>query len=227
MIAVEEKPIDPYASINLGFTQFDWSDPKIDADDITAKLCGFEAPWAREDGNLSYWYEPEFEGLTPWEIERNILFEAGRKNWSGVSKFGKAYYRHFLCLAKLLFPQTFITPALSDIFAFFCYNYSHNRKGLHLIGSQNAGKSFGSSILAFLVIYIDPEYSAAYISNPKNNTSDSQVWGTVKELWAELCEAHPVNNKPGVCTIFPNATLYKDKTLVLIPNLRSLIQHQE
>jgi hypothetical protein len=215
---VEEPSIvDPYASIKLGFTQFDWSDPTIDADAITAKLCGFEAPWAREDGNLSYWYEPEFEGMTPWEVERCILFEGGRGNWAGESKFGKAYYRHLLCLAKLLFPQTFITPALHDIFAFFCFNLGgYNRKGLHLIGSQNAGKSFGSCILAFLVIYIDPAYSNAFIANPKMKTSDSQVWGTIKELWMELCDAHPGTHNG--CILFPGAVLYRDKTLDLVPS---------
>lgn len=215
-----ETPIDPYASIKLGFTQFDWTgaDKDVDADDITAKLCGFEAPWATPEGNLSYWYEPEFEGLPPWEVERKILFDAGRGNWAGVSKFGKSYYRHMLCLAKLLFPQTFITPSLHDIFAFFCYNIGgHNRKGLHLIGSQNAGKSFGSCILSFLVIYIDATHSTAFIANPKKVNSESQVWGTIKELWLELCDAHP-GGKSG-CKLFPDARLYRDKTLELEPGL--------
>lgn len=200
---------DPYSQIPLGFTQFDWTDPNHTIDSIASHLLGY----------VDYWDEPEFAGMAPWDIERKILFDAKRGNWSGVSKWGKNYYQHMLCLAKLLFPQTFITPALHDIFAFFCYNIGgYNRKGLHLIGSQNAGKSFGSCILSFIVVFLDPTHSTCFIANPKKVNSESQVWGTIKELWLEMCEAHPKSNGEG-CALFPNARLYRDKTLELVPGL--------
>lgn len=201
--------LDPYSAIPLGFTRFDWSDPSLDSDSITFELCG----------HVDHWDMPEFSGMKPCEIERQILFEGGRKNWGLTSKYGKPFYEHMLTLIKLMFPKTFITPALHDIVAFFCLNFTHNRKGLHLIGSQNAGKSFGSCILAFVTLYIDPTHSATFVANPSLKSSDSQAWGTIKELWGELIEAHPIKNKSDVCTLFPNGRLYRDKVLELVPGL--------
>ena len=199
---------DPYASIPLGFTRFDWTDPTLDAECIGMELMGY----------VDYHDLPEFEGMKPWEIERQILFDLGRKNWGGLSPYSKPAYEHMLVLTKLMFPQTFITPAIFDIFSFFCTNFTHNRKGLHLIGSQNAGKSFGSCILAFVTLYIDPSHSATFVANPSLKSSDSQAWGTIKELWGELVEAHPVRKGQGdsdASALFPKGRLYRDRVLDL------------
>lgn len=205
---MSETPIvDPYSEIALGFTRFDWTDPTLDADSITIELCGY----------TDHWDLPEFKGMKPFEIERQILFEGGRKNWGLKSKYDKPFYEHMLLLIKLMFPRTFITPALHDIVAYFCLNFTHNRKGLHLIGSQNAGKSFGTCILAFVTLYIDPTHSATFVANPSLKSSDSQSWGTIKELWGELCEAHPA--KGDASALFPKGRLYRDKVLELVPGL--------
>jgi hypothetical protein len=206
---------DPYRDIPLGHSLIDWSDATLTADSITEALTG-TSPWL-------YWDLPEYEGVEQLEIERRILFDGGRPNWAGISKHGKPFYQHMLTLAKLMFPSTDITPAVHDTFAFFCANIGGNgRKALHLIGSQNAGKSFGSCLLAFVTMFIDPTYTAVFVANPFDKSSESQAWGTIKELWFELREAHPNTTGQGLsdaCALFPWAKIYADRYIELVPGL--------
>lgn len=206
---------DLFQDIPLGYTLVDWSDETLNADKITEILLGSDP--------FIYWDLPEYSGMEYWEIERAILFEGGRPNWAGISKHGKPYYQHMLTLAKLMCPDTHITPAVHDTFAFFCTGIGGaGRKALHLIGSQNAGKSFGSCLLAFVTMYIDPNFTSVFVANPFDKSSESQAWGTIKELWFELKEAHPNNTGTGLadaCSLFPWAKIYADRYIELVPGL--------
>lgn len=211
---------DPHKDIPLGHTLIDWSDPTLTADSITQKLVGSD-PWL-------YWDLPEYEGMALHEIEKKILFEGGRPNWIKKSKHGKPYYQHMLTLAKLMFPSADVTPAIHDTFAFFCANIGGGmKKALHLIGSQNAGKSYGSCLLSFVTMYIDPTHTVAFVANPFDKSSESQAWGTIKELWFELREAHPnttgqgygPNSDAPACSLFPWAKIYADRYIELVPGL--------
>jgi hypothetical protein len=206
---------DPFKDIPLGHTLIDWSDPTLTRDSITKQLIGSD-PWL-------YWDDPEYAGVEQLEIERHILFDGGRPNWAGKSKHGKPFYQHMLTLTKLMFPDRDITPSVHDTFAFFCANIGGNgRKALHLIGSQNAGKSFGSCLLAFVTMFIDPTYTAVFVANPFDKSSESQAWGMIKELWFDLREAHPNTTGQGLsdaCALFPWAKIYADRYIELIPGL--------
>lgn len=206
---------DHFTDITLGHTMVDWEDKTLTPDRISVILMG-SSPW-------SYWELPEYEGMEHWDIEAKILLEAGRPNWGSMSKHGKPLYQHMLTLAKLMFPLAHITPAIHDTFAFFCMAIGGaNRKGLNLIGSQNAGKSYGSCLIAFVTMFIDPAYSMSFVANVYKNAAQSQVWGTVKELWWELCDAHPNNTGTGLsksCALFPWGQLYADSRLEFVPGL--------
>ncbi len=210
-----DTPQDIFADLKLGHTLIDWSDKTLTADSITKKLIGSD-PWL-------YWDLLEFKGEDPWEIERRILFEHGRPNWAGTSKYGKPIYQHMLTMAKLMFPQMDVTPAIHDVFMFFCANIGGGgKKALHLIGSQSSGKSYGSCILSFVTMFIDPTFTAVFVSNAFDKSSESQAWGTIKELWFELCEAHPNKTGKGYSdssSLFPWAKLYADRYLELVPGL--------
>lgn len=206
---------DHFADIPLGHTLVDWSDKLLDADAITKILLGSD-PWL-------YWDLLEYEGMDPWDIEAKILLEAGRPNWGSKSKHGKPLYQHLLTLAKLMFPETDVTPAVHDTFAFFCLALGGaNKKGLNLIGSQNAGKSFGSCLLAFVCMFIDPSYTMGFVANAFKTGAECLAWGTVKELWLAVCTAHPNQTGMGLSdasSLFPWGQLYADKSIVLIPGL--------
>lgn len=217
---MDETPHDPFQDISLGHTLIDWSDQTLTPDKITKFLLGSD-PW-------KYWDLPEYKGMQLHEIERDILFKGGRPNWGGKSKHGKPYYQHMLTLAKLMFPKANITPAVCDTFAFFCVNIGGGgKKALHLIGSQNAGKSYGSCILPFVTIYIDPTHSMAFVANPYDKSSESQAWGMIKEFWFQLIDAHPnttgtgygPNSKTPASALFPWAVKYADRYIELVPGL--------
>lgn len=209
--------VDPFKALKLGHTLIDWSDKSLTADAISKQLMG-DDPWC-------IWDLPEFAEIAeePWEIERRIIFEHGRPNWGGVSKYGKPVYHHMLTLAKLMFPQMDVTPAIHDVFMFFCLNVGGGgKKALHLIGSQSSGKSYGSCILSFVTMFVDPTYTAVFVSNAFDKSSDSQAWGTIKELWFELCEAHPNITGKGLSdasALFPWAKIFADRYLELVPGL--------
>ncbi len=209
----EPLPPDPYADVVLHHTMFDWTDPTIDADFITLELCGY----------TDHWDEEEYKGMKPILIEKQILFEAKRPNWGGVSKWGKPYYEHFLLLIKLMFPDTDITPSLADAVNFFMVGLGGgNRKILNLIGSQNSGKSAAGCRIAFACQMIDPHYSVTYVASPFDSASDSTVWGDIEELWDQLCEKHPNNTGTGykdATSLFPWGKKYANRYLEFIPNI--------
>jgi hypothetical protein len=200
--------IDRYANVTLHHEKIDWSSPKLSADSITSTLIG----------SCAYWDHDDFEGMGPHEIEKDILFSAGRDQWHLDSPYGKPYYQHFLTLMKVLFPKTDITPSIADAVLFFCLGLGF-KKILNLIGSQNAGKSAGAVRIVFVAMYIDPEYTVVSVANPFDNAADSTVWGDVEELWDELCETWPCEGKKDVPSLFPNGVKYANKRLEFIPNL--------
>lgn len=214
-------PPSPYEEFRLHDTWFDWTDKTITAEDITRTLVG----------KCSYWDRPEFgevrngdgdiiqEAMEPHEIEREILFEAGREQWAYESAYGKPYYQHFLTLMALLDENTDITPTIADATYFFCSSFANNVKVLNLIGSQNAGKSAGSVRIAFCCFYIDPEYTSIYVANPFNNTADSTVWGDMLEMWDNLCLTHPHPDKERSTSLFPKGFVYQDRYISAVPKL--------
>lgn len=206
-------PKDPFEGVTLHADLFDWSDPSLDADKITSKLLGF----------VDHWDLPEYAGMSRLEIEKKILFDARRPNWGKVSKHGKPYYQHMLILIKLLFRDTDITPSLADAVMFFCIGIGGgNKKLLHLIGSQNSGKSAAGCRIAFAIMFIDPEYSVVYVANPFDSASDSTVWGDIEELWDQLCEAYPNRTGKGYAdasSLFPWGKKYANRLLEFIPNI--------
>lgn len=201
-------------------TWFDWSDESLTPDSISKKLMG----------SVSYWKRPEFgevtddsgavvrEAMAPHEIEKEILFEAGRDNWGLVSPYGKPYYQHMLTLMALLDAKTDITPTIADATQIFCESLTNGLKVLNLIGSQNAGKSAGSVRIAFACLYIDPEYCQIFVANPFDNVADSTIWGEVLEVWRNICETHPLETDDSKTYLFPKGYVYKNQTIIAIPN---------
>lgn len=201
---------DILKDVVLHHTMIDWGDPNITPKSISRVLLG------HADGKKpEYWSDPEFEGMEPHEIERQILFEAGRVNWGDTGFYGKPNYQHFLLLMSLMFPKTDITPSLADAVMFFCLGFSGGRKMLNLIGCQNSSKSSSASRIAYVCMYIDTEYSVAYVANPFDNSADSTVWGDICELWDELCESHPGPQAKGqlLTSVFPKGFKY-DRPLI-------------
>jgi len=206
---------DPYADFELAVNWFDWSDTSLTADSITKKILGSD-PW-------KYWDLPEYKDLKLWEIEKKILLDARRPNWSGVSKHGKPYWQHMLTLGKILFPEVDITPTLADFIRVYCIGVGGGQKKIfNLIGSQNSGKSFGSVFLAFIIMVIDPERSAVFVASPFDNAADATVWGSVEEMWDQLCTTFPNDTGKGyadACSLFPWGKKYANKQLEFIPGL--------
>ncbi len=204
---------DPFKDVSLHDSWIDWSDPSVTADTVTTTLIGY----------VDHWDLPEFEGIEPIYIERQILFDAKRPNWSKTSKYGKPYYQHMLTLIKLMFPETDITPSLADATMFFCMGIGGAGKKMeNLIGSQNSGKSAGAIRIGFACMFIDPEYTAIYVANPFDNAADSTVWGDCEELWDQLVTYWPNNTGVGygeASSLFPWGRKYANKMLEFVPNI--------
>jgi|TARA_R100000084_G_C4655385_1_gene152487 hypothetical protein len=218
---MDDLKTSPFSEFSLHDTWFDWSDPRLDAQSISKKLMG----------PVNYWNEPEFgevynkegelirEAMPPHEIEREILFEAGREQWAYESAYGKPYYQHFLTLMALLDDDTDITPTIADATQLFCMSFANNIKVLNLIGSQNAGKSAGSVRIAFCCFYIDPEYTSIYVLNPFKTTAESTVWGDMLDMWDKICTTHPHPDKEGATYLFPDGYVYQDRYITAVPKL--------
>jgi hypothetical protein len=209
----------PFKDFVLHDTWFDWEDPSLTPLSISRKLMG----------RVGYWNNPEFgeivedgvvvrEAMEPHEIEREILFEAGRSNWGYESAYGKPYYQHMLTLMALLDEQTDITPSIADATQMFCESLSAGLKVLNLIGSQNSGKSAGSVRIAFCCLYVDPEFCQVFVANPFDNVADSTIWGEVLEMWTNICKTHPLDGDDAKTCLFPKGYVYANKTIIAIPN---------
>lgn len=208
---------DPFSNVVLNHDRIDWSDKTLTAEAITLELIGPNAYWWDID--------PDFKGdrIQALNIERDILFEAKRPNWGGVSKYGKPYYQHMLTLIHLMFPETDITPSLADATMMFMMGIGGgNKKLLNLIGSQNSGKSAAACRLAFACMYIDPYYTVVYVANPFDNSADSTVYGDVEELWDQLCETFPLPSKKedgNKNSLFPKGKKYAGQYIIFIPDV--------
>jgi len=207
---------DVLRDLELHYGRIDWSDPSLTPARISRILLGHE-----NEKFPAYWQDPEFEGLTPWQIERQILFEAGRTNWGEQGFYGKPNYQHFLMLISLMFPKTDITPSLADSVMVFCLSLTGGRKLMNLIGSQNSSKSASFARIAYAAMYIDPDYTMVNVANPFDNAADSTIYGDIEELWDELCEAHPNDTgrgKGNASSLFPYAIKYAKDRIEFIPN---------
>ena len=208
---------DPFADFLLHDTWFDWNDPSIDAAAIGRKLMGSVAHW-----NHKWYQEIVRDGevvrpaMSPLEIEREIMFEAGRDNWGDISPHGKPYYQHMLTIMALLDDNTDITPTIADATRIFCEGFGKGVKMLNLIGSQNAGKSAGSVRIAFACLYIDTEYCQVFVANPFDNVADSTIWGEVLEMWSNICKTHPLPGDDNKTYLFPKGYVYANKSILAI-----------
>jgi len=204
--------IDPFAGFTMSASTINWSDPTLTADSISSRLMGY----------VDHWDLPEYVGMAPYDIEKKILFDARRPNWHGVSKHGKPYYQHMLTLGKVMLPDVDISPWLADFVHAFCLGIGKSKKIFNLIGSQNSGKSFGSCFLAFCIMAIDPERSAVFVASPFDVAADATIYGTVEELWDQLCNAHPNTSGIGYAEaplMFPWGRKFANRQLEFIPNL--------
>lgn len=213
-------PHDPFSDVVLNHDRIDWGDKTLTADRITTELIGSYDYWwiVKPDLNQSENYI-----LDALNIERDILFEAQRPNWGGVSKYGKPYYQHMLTLMHLMFPDTDITPSLADATMLFMMGIGGcDKKILNLIGSQNSGKSAAACRLSFACMYIDPEYTVVYVANPFDNSADSTVYGDVEELWDQLCDTFPYTGKKeegNKTSLFPKGRKYAGDYIEFIPGV--------
>lgn len=212
-------PESPFKDFALHDTWFDWDDETLTPESIGRKLMG----------PVRYWKNPEFgevvrEGevvrgaMSPLEIEKEILFEAGRDNWGLMGPHGKPYYQHMLTLMALLDEQTDITPTIADATQLFCESLTNGLKVLNLIGSQNSGKSAGSVRIAFACLFIDPEYCQVFVANPFDNAAESTIWGEVREMWSNICKSHPLPGDDDKTYLFPKGYVYANKSIIAIPN---------
>lgn len=183
----------------------DWSDPDLSADSITRGLIGSCRHWV--GGERPGW----MVGKESLEIETGILRRAGWRNWDTISPVGKPMYRHLLAVIKLLMPATDITPALADAAHLFCKSLARSNKGLHLIGSQNSGKTGMSVRLSFGVMAVFPAESAVFFANPFDSAADSTIWGEVEECYDEIVFHWP--------DLFPASVKYALKKIELIPGI--------
>ncbi len=186
-------------------TQEDYDNCKIAADYIAYQLLGM----LDEDGEKKtpdYWHEPEFEGLTPMQTEVKIIRQQERNNYGYKTPYGIYTYQHALVLLKMIFPATDITPVLADITQLFFTNFSYGRKYVHLLGSQDSGKSSTIARLVFLCMLIDPKHTFAPIASPFVNSSETIIWGDMLELYEEINTHHPLDDTNHVGNaLFPHS----------------------
>ena len=184
------------------------------ANEITAQILGLYDPFYRRK-NPKYWEEAEFKGLDPLQIEIQILRDQRRANYGFDSKFGVPAYIHALRAMKMLFPQTHITPVLADIVQLTFLNYSHNVKYLHLLGSQDAGKSSSTARIIYLFMLIDVRQSFSIVATPLVESANMTIFGDVTELFDQICEAHPLDENSSVKStrLFPDAKPTSDRRM--------------
>lgn len=135
--------------------------------------------------------EHRFYGLTPLQIELQILRDQRRARYGYDTKYGVPAYVHGLRAIKLLFPPTDITPVLADITQLSFMGYTHGRKYLHLLGSMDAGKSSSTARLAILYMAIDPENTFGIVANPLLESADMTIYGDIAELYNQMCDGNP------------------------------------
>ena len=185
-------------------SQEDYDNCKIAADYIAYQLLGMLSPFG-DKITPCYWKKPEFEGLSPIQIEVKIIREQERINYGLDTKYGRPCYQHTLVLMKLIFPETDITPVLADIVQLFFANFTHGRKYLHLLGSQDSGKSSTIARLVFLCMLIDSKHTFAPIASPFVNSSETIIWGDILELYEQINTHHPLDD-----TNFKGNALFPD-----------------
>ena len=186
-------------------TDEDYANCKKVANDIGYQLLQMK----QEDGTIErprYWQNEEFEGLNPIDIEARIIRDVGRAAYGGYSPYGKPIYVHWLTMTKLMFPDTDITPVLADITELFLVSFGHGRKYLHLLGSQDSGKSSTIARLIFGCMKVDSKHTFAPVASPFVNTAETIIWGDILELFDQLCEHHPLDDTGHKATsVFPQA----------------------
>ena len=184
------------------------------ADEITAQLLGLYDVFYRKK-MPEYWQFEEFEGMTPLQIEVQILRDQRRSKYAFDSKYGVPSYIHALRALKLLFPKTHITPVLADIVHLTFLGYTYKVKYLHLLGSMNAGKSSSTARIIYLFMLIEVRSSFAIVATPTVESANLTIFGDVTELYSDICEAHPLEgSETGNSTsLFPDARSTMDRRM--------------
>lgn len=210
---------DPFAGLVLHHLRPNWQDPKWERHSLSNLYMGSQAhwldiryDWTRPRDNQ---FGPAGEKMTEIEIERSILAELPPRKWGGVSRVGKPVYQHLCTLMKLMFPKSDVTDTLADTFMFFCMAVSIHKKLLNLIGGQNMSKTAATVRLAFVTMFINPEFTKWTVANPFEKSADDTVWGEIEILWDDLQEAWPSND--GYTMLFPGAKFYARRCIEFIP----------
>ena len=183
------------------------------ADEVSSQLMLITDAFGRQR-SPSYWELPEFEGMEPLQIEIKIIREQRRANYGFDTKYNLPCYIHALRAIKLIFPQTHITPVLADIVELTFLNYSHNVKYLHLLGSQDAGKSSSTARIIYLFVLINVRQSFSIVATPLVESANMTIFGDVTELFDQMCEAHPLGDGSERRTrLFPEAKAKSERRI--------------
>jgi len=184
------------------------------ANEVTAQLLGLYDPFYRRI-TPKYWSNEEFKGMSPLQIEVQILRDQRRANYGFKAKYDVPAYIPGLRALKLIFPKTHITPVLADIVHLTFLNYSHNVKYLHLLGSQDAGKSSSTARIIYLFMLIDVKQSFSIVATPLVESANMTIFGDVTELFEQICDAHPLSDSMDNkgTYLFPDAKPTSDRRM--------------
>jgi hypothetical protein len=105
---------------------------------------------------------------------------------------------------------------LADVVLFFCTACASGKKILNLIGGQNMSKTAGTCRIAFVTMFINPEFTKWTVANPFDNVADSGVWGEIEVLWEDLKTEWPGGTSG--TRLFPDAIAYANRCIEFIPN---------
>ena len=209
------RPVFDKLSKKKPATDEEYDNCEAAANEITCQILKLYDPFYRRV-TPKYWSLPEFEGLSPLQIEIKILRDHRRANYAYNSKYGVPAYLHGLRAMKMIFPKTHITPVLADIVHLTFLGYTHGIKYLHLLGSMDAGKSSSTARIIFLFMLIDVRNSFSIVATPLVESANMTIFGDVTELFEQICEAHPLNKDSmtnDATILFPEAKSTMDRRL--------------
>ena len=179
------------------------------------------------NGKFPYWNTtvyPEFEGLSPLQIELKILKEHKRDNFAYVTKYHRLPYLHGLTALKLMLPETDITPSLADQLYLSMGMFSFNRKRLVSNGAMNSGKTSFGVRAALLYTAIDTDNNFIICGCPYEKSAKSTIFGDYTNIYKEVSTANPApsgKKKPLAgampSTVFPHCKVREGKIISLLP----------
>lgn len=191
--------------------KIDWADPNLDQISISRSLLG----------DFSYWKHPDFNvngiQLEPFQVELKILRDGKRDNWHKTSPYGKEYFQHFLTLGRIIMPEVSIHPNTHDICMVFCHALARGCKGVHLVGSQNSGKSNSTAFIGMTLMAIDPKMSTIKVASPVDKSADNTLFGDFRVAYDIHVRAMSIGNAEDTITtkVFKDTFAYKQQFIRL------------